>query len=68
MRHLSIDNNWLFKNNHLMLKEIGGIHKLTSYHFYKYWIKYCNKKIINRAENKISKFIRSNKQILSIHD
>ena len=66
MRHLFVDENWLFKSYVLMLEKIGGYHNLQSYNFYKYWVNYCNKKLIKEVEIKIERFLTNKDPRLSI--
>ena len=66
MRHILRDKNWLFDDYDLMIEEIGGYHNLQSYRFYEFWINYCEKEKIKRAEENIRKFLNGDDLIFQI--
>ena len=58
MRHM-VEENWLFGSYANMLKKIGGYHNLQTFSFYKYWLNYCDKSVIEESEKKINFFLKS---------
>ena len=66
MRHILIDKNWLFDDYDLMIEEIGGYHNLQSFRFYKFFIFYCDKEKIRKAEENIRKFLNGDDVIFQI--
>ena len=60
MHNIYRQSNWMINDLDKSLKKIGGYKNISNFEFYKFWLKYRNKKMNIKTDEKISKFINDN--------